>query len=256
MYSVLERPPGKPPHGAVVVGAGGGIGSALCAEISARFPAIPLLRFAREPSSLQALSTDAPGSSSDIACDITDESSIARAVEQIPPGFPVQWVFIATGWLHDEHHQPEKTYRSLDAEALLHAYRVNAVGPALLLKALLPRMPLANDCRVGILSARVGSISDNRLGGWHSYRASKAALNMLIRNYAIELARRSERFVIVGLQPGTTDTRLSAPFQRHVPAAQLQTPAFTAQRLVAVMQRLQADDSGLLYDFEGLRFEP
>jgi NAD(P)-dependent dehydrogenase (short-subunit alcohol dehydrogenase family) len=102
----------------------------------------------------------------------------------------------------------------------------------------------------------VGSISDNRLGGWHAYRASKAALNMLIKNYAIELVRQKPGHVIVGLQPGTTDTGLSAPFQRNVPKDQLQTPEFTATRLLGVMRRLRQEDSGGLFDFEGLPFAP
>jgi NAD(P)-dependent dehydrogenase (short-subunit alcohol dehydrogenase family) len=117
-------------------------------------------------------------------------------------------------------------------------------------------MSATPDTKIGILSARVGSISDNRLGGWHAYRASKAALNMHIRNYALELARKRHGPVIVGLQPGTTDTALSAPFQRNVPEDQLQSPEYTAGQLLKVMQHLQAQDSGQLFDFLGLPFEP
>jgi NAD(P)-dependent dehydrogenase (short-subunit alcohol dehydrogenase family) len=109
---------------------------------------------------------------------------------------------------------------------------------------------------VGIVSARVGSISDNRLGGWHAYRASKAALNMLIKNFAIELARKNPAHIVVGLQPGTTDSALSAPFQRNVPAGQLQTPDYTAAQLLRVMNTLRPEDSGGLYDFLGLPFAP
>jgi NAD(P)-dependent dehydrogenase (short-subunit alcohol dehydrogenase family) len=109
---------------------------------------------------------------------------------------------------------------------------------------------------VGIVSARVGSISDNRLGGWHAYRASKAALNMLITNFAIELARKNPAHIVVGLQPGTTDSPLSAPFQRNVPADQLQTPDYTAAQLLRVMHTLRPEDSGGLYDFLGLPFTP
>jgi len=102
----------------------------------------------------------------------------------------------------------------------------------------------------------VGSISDNRMGGWHAYRASKAALNMLIKNYALEFARRKHGPIIVGLQPGTTDTALSAPFQRSVPEDQLQTPEYTAAQLLMVMQHLEPSDSGKLFDFLGLPFDP
>ena len=138
----------------------------------------------------------------------------------------------------------------------MHAYRVNAIGPTLLIKHLVPRLSDDRPAHVGVLSARVGSISDNRLGGWHAYRASKAALNMLIKNLAIEWSRNRLPHVVVGLQPGTTDTALSAPFLRSVPAGQLQTPDYTADQLIKVMRRLRAEDSGGLYDFLGLPFEP
>lgn len=235
-----------------VAGAGGGIGSSLCAELAKRFPSTTVIRLARRVDDLSALSVETV----DIAVDICDETSIRRAVDEIPDALSPDWLIVATGWLHDADHRPEKTYRSLDADHLIRAYTINAIGPALLVKHLMPRLNHAMGCRVGILSARVGSISDNRLGGWHAYRASKAALNMLIKNYAIEMARKNDRFVIVGLQPGTTDTRLSAPFQRNVPAQQLQTPEFTATRLVDVMQSLDPQDSGGLVDFLGIPFEP
>jgi NAD(P)-dependent dehydrogenase (short-subunit alcohol dehydrogenase family) len=249
---VLDRSPGDPPRAVLVVGASGGIGTALCAELQDRYPGITIVRMARQIGKLPPLRCECH----DIAVDIGNEPSIERAVAAIPTGLSIDWVLIATGWLHDGNRQPEKTFRSLQADQLLHAYTVNAVGPTLLVKHLLQRCPAIRHGRIGILSARVGSVSDNRLGGWHSYRASKAALNMLIKNYAIELGRRNRDFIIVGLQPGTTDTRLSAPFQRNVPAEQLQSPAFTAKRLVAVMQRLTATDSGRLFDFEGLEFDP
>jgi len=108
----------------------------------------------------------------------------------------------------------------------------------------------------GVLTARVGSISDNRLGGWYSYRSSKAALNMLIKNFAIECTRMKKPVVIVGLQPGTTDTDLSSPFQRGLSDEDLQTPEYTASQLVKVLSVLEPRDSGLLFDFLGLSFDP
>jgi NAD(P)-dependent dehydrogenase (short-subunit alcohol dehydrogenase family) len=240
------------PKCVAVAGASGGIGSALCAELARRFPGITLIRLARHPASLPSLSV----ATVDIAFDISDESDIRGAAGQLPDDLVIDWLLVATGWLHDADHRPEKTFRSLGADHLLHAYRVNAVGPALLIKHLVPRLNLRVGCRLGILSARVGSISDNRHGGWHAYRASKAALNMLIRNYAIEMARKYDGFIIVGLQPGTTDTHLSRPFQRNLPEDQLQSPDFTANHLVDVVLRLQPEDSGGLFDFLGLPFEP
>jgi len=192
----------------------------------------------------------------DIGFDIGEESRIREAVAEIPEQLTIDWVFVATGWLHDNGRGPEKTFRSLDADNLLHAYRVNAIGPALLLKHLIPKLNPSHGSKLGIVSARVGSVSDNRLGGWHSYRASKAALNMLIKNFAIELARNKRRHIIVGLQPGTTDTALSAPFHRNVAKGKLQAPDYTAEQLFKVMQQLRPDDSGGLFDFLGIPFAP
>jgi NAD(P)-dependent dehydrogenase (short-subunit alcohol dehydrogenase family) len=259
---IFERAggPAPMPATALVAGASGGIGAAFCRRLAELAPDLELARLARDTGNLASL----PVRTHDIAFDIADEVAIAAAVAALPDGFAPQWVFVATGWLHDvgkgagggAGHEPEKTYRALDAEHLLWSYRVNAVGPALLLKHLLPRLPAALPCRIGVLSARVGSISDNRLGGWHSYRASKAGLNMLLRNFALEMGRRRHDHVVVGLQPGTTDTALSRPFQRNLAVDQLQTPDFTADRLVDVMRYLRREDSGGLFDFEGLPFAP
>lgn len=252
--SILERPDGPSPlpATALVAGASGGIGAALCRRLVELRPDIRLARLARDTGRLTPLAVPAH----DIAFDIGDEAAIAAAVAALPDDFAPQWVFVATGWLHDAARQPEKSYRALDPEHLLWAYRINAVGPALLIKHLLPRLPAGLPCRLGVLSARVGSISDNRLGGWHAYRASKAGLNMLLRNFALEMARCRHDHVVVGLQPGTTDTALSRPFQRNVAADRLQTPDFTAARLVDVMRHLRREDAGGLFDFEGLPFAP
>lgn len=253
--SILDRETDadQPLPGCVVVaGASGGIGSAFCRKLAEHFPTATLVRLARETSSLAPLAV----STIDIAFDIGEEARIKEAVARIPQHLAVDWVFVATGWLHDQGRGPEKTYRSLDADNLIHAYRLNAIGPALLLKHLIPRLSAAHRCKLGIVSARVGSISDNQLGGWHSYRASKAALNMLIKNFAIELARNKRGHMVVGLQPGTTDTSLSAPFQRGVPEGHLQSPDYTAEQLLKVMTHLRPEDSGGLFDFLGLPFTP
>ncbi len=253
--SILERPspPGVgDPRCILIAGASGGIGAAFCRACAAAFPDARLLRLARDTTCLEAL----PVHTHDLPFDIGEEASIRETVGSLEDSPSIDWVFVATGWLHDGGRGPEKTYRSLDAERLLHAYRINAIGPALLIKHLIPLLNAEVGGRIGVLSARVGSISDNRLGGWHAYRASKAALNMLIKNYAIELSRNHGRHIVVGLQPGTTDTPLSAPFQRNVPEGQLQTPAYTAQQLIKVMRQLRAEDSGHLFDFLGLPFAP
>lgn len=123
--------------------------------------------------------------------------------------------------------------------------------PALVAKHFLPLLARDRKSVFAALSARVGSISDNQLGGWHAYRASKAALNMLLRTFAIELARRNPRAVCVGLHPGTVDTGLSAPFQANVPEGKLFTPDFAAARLLEVVDRLKPDDSGHVFAWDG-----
>jgi NAD(P)-dependent dehydrogenase (short-subunit alcohol dehydrogenase family) len=254
--SILERDPAgdeADPECVLVAGASGGIGGAIVAQLGRLYPSAVIVRMARRMSDLPAM----PGKTTiDVPLDLGEEGDIGASVARIPLPRPLDWVFIATGWLHDQGRRPEKTYKSLDPDHLLHAYRVNAVGPALLARHLIPRLHPSRAGRIGILSARVGSISDNRLGGWHAYRASKAALNMLIKNFAIELGRDKRGHVIVGLQPGTTDTGLSAPFQRNLPEGQLQTPEYTAEQLVKVMRRLRLEDSGELFDFLGERFAP
>ena len=236
----------------LVVGASGGIGRAYCRQIALQFPNAQLIRMARDISNLEALSLN----TQDISIDLESDASIEAAVLALPEKSEIDWVFVATGWLHDKNYQPEKSFRSLSSEQLTKSYQINTFGPALLVKNLLARLNPKHPVSIGVLTARVGSISDNRLGGWYSYRSSKAALNMLIKNFAIECSRSKPALVIVGLQPGTTDTDLSAPFQRGMLPENLQTPEYTALKLVEVMAVLTPQDSGQLFDFLGLPFEP
>jgi NAD(P)-dependent dehydrogenase (short-subunit alcohol dehydrogenase family) len=162
-------------------------------------------------------------------------------------------VIVATGLLHAQRVAPERSNSALDAAQLLRLYAVNAVGPALIAKHFLPLLPRAEPSVFAALSARVGSIGDNRLGGWHSYRASKAALNMLIRTMAIELKRTRPDAILVGLHPGTVDTKLSKPFQRGVPEGRLFTPDESAKHLLAVVDGLGPQDSGGVFAWDGTR---
>jgi NAD(P)-dependent dehydrogenase (short-subunit alcohol dehydrogenase family) len=145
---------------------------------------------------------------------------------------------------------------ALDADWLMRQYAVNAIGPALVAKHFLPLMPKAGRCVFAVLSARVGSIGDNKLGGWYGYRAAKAALNQLIRTLAIEERRRNDRSIVVGLHPGTVDTDLSKPFQANVRADQLFAPDRAAVQLLDVIEGLKAPDSGRLFDWEGKEITP
>ncbi len=143
---------------------------------------------------------------------------------------------------------PEKTYRALDGAAMLESFRVNTVGPALVGKHLLPLLPRAGRSVFAALSARVGSIGDNRLGGWHSYRAAKAALNMVLRNFAIELAQSRPEAICVGLHPGTVRTPLSAPFRGRRTALE---PSASARHLLDVIARLTTAQSGGVLAWDG-----
>ncbi len=215
---------------AVVIGASGGIGAAL-AELLAADPGVARVTRLSRATGL----------------DITDPASVAAAAAALPA--PPDLVIVATGLLHAPGQAPEKALRELSAAALARAFAVNAIGPALLAQALLPLMPRGRKTVFAALSARVGSISDNRLGGWHAYRASKAALNQLIRTIAIEQARRNPENIVIGLHPGTVDTGLSKPFQRGV--ATLFTPAQAAGHLLKVIDAATPAGSGQLYDWKG-----
>ena len=182
--------------------------------------------------------------------DVADEAAVSSAADRVALGPAPTLVLVATGVLH-EGEDPERSYRMVTAEHLLRDYRVNTVGPALVARHFLPLLPRDRRAIFAALSARVGSISDNRLGGWHSYRASKAALNMILRNLAIELARSHPQAIVAGLHPGTVRTGLSQPFQRGVPAEKLFTPEYSAERLVSVLDGLAPADSGGVFAWDG-----
>jgi len=130
-------------------------------------------------------------------------------------------------------------------------FAVNTTGPALVASALLDALPREGKSVFAALSARVGSISDNRLGGWHAYRASKAALNQIIRTCSIELTRKRRDALIVGLHPGTVETGLSEPFRDNVPDGKLFTPDYSAERLLNVIDTLTPEQSGRCFDWQG-----
>ena len=234
------------PMQVAIIGASGAIGRALTEFLAARDEVGRIFACSR--------SGRVPGHAKVVhqPLDLEDEASIAGAAAAAArTSGELDLVLVATGILHDGGLVPEKTWRALDAAALERAFRVNAIGPALVAKHFLPLLAHQRKSAFAALSARVGSIADNRLGGWHAYRASKAALNQLIRTLAIELARRNPHALCVALHPGTVDTGLSAPFQSAVPADKLFTPAFAATRLLAVLDNLRAQDSGELFAWDG-----
>ena len=229
---------------AVVIGTTGGIGRAMVEQILASGAFETVWAVSRS-------GADVAGAQG-LAADLEDEAGLARAAERIGQGAAPTLIVLATGVLHDGF-QPERSLRQLDADHMLRDYRINAVGPALAAKHLLPLMPRDRRAVFAALSARVGSIGDNRLGGWHAYRASKAALNMILRNLAVEMARSHPQAVIAGLHPGTVDTGLSAPFQKGVAEGRLFTADHSAERLLAVLSGLTPADSGGVFAWDGAR---
>lgn len=225
--------PSFPPGGtAVVIGASGGIGGAFVRALAGCPAFSQVIGIARH---------------SEPALDLEDESSIERAAEHVAQAGAPRLVIDATGILHGGPMQPEKTWRQLDPGTMAAAFAINATGPALLMKHFLPRLPRPGKAVFATLSAKVGSIGDNRLGGWYSYRASKAALNQFVRTAAVELRRGHPQALCVALHPGTVATRLSSPFGKE--GLDVQSPDTAAARLLAVLDRLGADDSGGFFDY-------
>lgn len=233
-----------PNYRALVFGASGGIGAALVEALSADPRCGVVYAASRSPIA-------GVGKVHPLPFNLEDEASIAAAVAQASADGPLDLVLVATGRLHDEAIKPEKTFRAITPEALDKAFRINTTGPALIAKYALRELPRDRKAVFAALSARVGSISDNRLGGWHAYRASKAALNMLIRTFSIELALRYPKALCIALHPGTVDSRLSAPFQAGVPEGKLFTPERSATALLSVIDNLSADQTGKLFAWDG-----
>jgi NAD(P)-dependent dehydrogenase (short-subunit alcohol dehydrogenase family) len=188
--------------------------------------------------------------------DLQDEASIAGAASALAEYGPLDLILVASGLLHSERIAPEKSYRQLSAASLDRYFAVNATGPALVAKHFLPLLRRDRPAVFSALSARVGSIGDNRLGGWYGYRASKAALNMIVKTLAIELARTHDKAVCVALHPGTVATDLSAPFRRGVPADRLFTADTAARHLLNVIHSLRPSDSGGIFAWDGAEITP
>ena len=219
---------------ALVFGATGGVGTAFVGQLKASGTFAAVIDTSRR---------------STPAFDLTDEASIAAVVAAAATQAPLRLVIDATGFLHDELQGPEKSLRDLDAIKLARNFALNAIGPALIMKHVLPLLPGEGKAVFATLSARVGSIGDNQLGGWYGYRASKAALNQLMRTAAIETRRRRPNAICVSLHPGTVNTGLSSPFAKD--GLDVQTPDQSAARLLQVIDGLQPSDNGCFFDHNG-----
>jgi NAD(P)-dependent dehydrogenase (short-subunit alcohol dehydrogenase family) len=183
--------------------------------------------------------------------DVTIEPDIAAAAQLLPD--TLESVFVTTGMLHDATQRPERSMRELDVDKLARSFLINTIAPALVARHVLPRLPRDRRAVFAVLGARVGSIGDNRTGGWHGYRASKAALVMLVKTLSIELKRTHPQAICVALHPGTVDTAMSKPFQGNVAPEKLFTPDFSAERLIAVAGALTPADTGGHFAWDGAR---
>jgi len=223
-----------------IFGTNGGIGAALMQRLSAH----PKVK------QVESFSRRHPDPSRRF--DFRDETSIARLGEGLAQQEPLHLVIVATGLLHDHDQQisPEKSLRHLSHQGMSANFLINTIGPALIGKYTLPLLAKDSKSVFAAISARVGSISDNHLGGWHSYRAAKAALNMMIKGFALEMKHKNPEAVIIGLHPGTTDTGLSAPFQSSLKHP-LFTPDEAAGHLLAVMDGVNPSHSGSVIAWDG-----
>lgn len=234
-----------PDYRAMIFGAGGGIGGALTQALCADSRCAVVYAGSRRDREIRD-SKQRP-----FRFVLEDEHTIAAGIDEALRDGPLHLILVATGVLHEGSLKPEKSWRSITAASLQRAYLVNAVGPALIAKHALAALAPQTRAVFGVLSARVGSIADNRLGGWHAYRASKAALNMLVRNFAIELAVKRPQAICVALHPGTVDTALSAPFQANLKPGGLFTPQHSAAHLLKVIDGLDVTRSGTLIAWDG-----
>ena len=225
---------------AVVIGSSGGLGAALMLQLTLRADSYP-----------QVVGISRQG---EIRLDYKDEGSVAAAAQQVAgvmqqTALPLRLLLVATGFLQGEQGQPERSWSHLNPGYLQHCFQINTLGPALVMKHFLPMLPKTGRCVAGFVSAKVGSIGDNALGGWYGYRAAKAALNQLVKTASIELARRNPQGICVALHPGTVATALSKPFAKT--GLQVRPAEEAACDLLRVIHTLTPADTGALIDYHG-----
>ena len=232
-----------PPETILVIGGNGGLGRALVANLQTRFPTAQVFASHHRP-----LTGTLPAGVLWQSLDVADAEAIDSWSRQFKR---VDWIINAAGYLHGEHGGPEKSIRAIDSEFLLNNFRINTLPTLLLAKSFAGALRQSPAPILATLSARVGSIEDNWLGGWYAYRCSKAALNMALKTLSIEWRHSHPRGCVAALHPGTNDTALSRPFQANVAAVDLFDPADTAAAFVDLLARLKPADSGRFWAWNG-----
>ncbi|MFT7433894.1 MAG: NAD(P)-dependent dehydrogenase (short-subunit alcohol dehydrogenase family) [Alphaproteobacteria bacterium] len=234
----------------VIIGGSGTLGHEFTQQLSTQYPQANIHAFSRN------IPTSKIGNINKYAIDYKDEDSIQKAAALASKDSPLDMVIVAIGILHDADIMPEKALSALSAEKFQYIFEVNTIYPALIAKHFLPHLNRNSRSLFAALSARVGSISDNKLGGWYAYRASKAALNMTLKNTAIEIERKNKNAIVVGIHPGTVDSKLSKPFQRNVPEGKLFTAADSVNKMLEVLERLTPTDSGKCFGWDNEEIKP
>ena len=235
-----------------IIGSSGAIGNAV-AEI--------LLDDDDEIETIYKFSRNDPKENSDrvknLFLDIEDEESIKNCIKNLPENIKFDLIFVATGILHNNNDIfPEKSIKDINQSKLEKVLLVNTIGPTLVGKYFIPHLRKDSKSIFAFLSARVGSISDNKLGGWYSYRASKTALNQIIKNFSIEVRRSNPNAIFIGLQPGTVKSFLSKPFEKNVRPGNLFTPEYSATKMLEVIDNLSLEDTGKIYAWDGEEIQP
>lgn len=234
----------------LIIGASSAIAQAIVLETLATEPSVNITIVSRD---LSAYDNITSGQLTRILVDDYQLSTIERTVENIQQSATslLKQIYICHGLLHNHSVTPEKRIEDFCAESFLSVIQVNTLTPLLWIKTLAPLLGSKVDCKLIVFSARVGSIEDNQLGGWYSYRASKSALNMMLKNVAIEFSRRSKNTKVIVFHPGTTDTKLSKPFQKNVPQGKLFTTKFVAQQLLKIVTEQPFDQQASFVDWQG-----
>ena len=234
-----------------VIGSSGAIGNSISKLLKSEISVESVYNFSRS-----AISQSSE-KEKNIFIDIENEDSIIESIKKIPKDIKFDLIFVATGILHnDEDIYPEKSIKDISGNKLKKVLMVNTIGPALIGKYFIPFLNKNNRNVFAFLSARVGSISNNKIGGWYSYRASKSALNQIIKNFSIEIKRSNPNSIFVGLQPGTVKSNLSKPFQKNVNSENLFSPDYSAKKLLDVINNLSIEDTGKLFAWDGEEIHP
>ena len=237
---------------ALIIGGGRGIGLALVEALLSRDGMETVIATCRSDASAQALERLDDSRVATVRMDVTDPDGIEALAARLGDGLPSPSLVVhVAGILHEDELQPEKSLRQVSREDLRRVFDVNSIGPLLVASAVIPKLSKRGRVRYAMLSAMVGSIGDNRLGGWYGYRASKSALNQFMKTLSIECRRTHPELVINTIHPGTTDTDLSRPFQSNVSDDKLYTPEETATRILGVILGLETGDSGRFLNWDG-----